>query len=110
MTVGEFLKWDSGDEVRYELADDELRAMAVDRLPLKAALRAEWPTASALDLAMLVSEPTGRAALISSDSNGRVVMNLTRRDLAAAGVLALGATTLIVPAMAAGDDEETVKQ
>jgi ketosteroid isomerase-like protein len=37
-------------------------------------------------------------------------MNLTRRDLAAAGVLALGATTLIVPAMAAADDEEAVKQ
>jgi hypothetical protein len=36
-------------------------------------------------------------------------MNLTRRDLAAAGVFALSATTLIVPAMAATDDE-TVKQ
>ena len=32
-------------------------------------------------------------------------MNLTRRDLAAAGAFALGATTLIVPAMAATDDE-----
>ena len=37
-------------------------------------------------------------------------MNLTRRDLAAAGVFALSATTLIVPAMAATDDEEAVKQ
>jgi len=37
-------------------------------------------------------------------------MNLTRRDLAAAGVFALGAKTLIVPAMAATDDQETVKQ
>src|SRR6201997_1241688 len=37
-------------------------------------------------------------------------MNLTRRDLAAAGVFALSAATLIVPAMAASDDEETVKQ
>src|SRR3984893_6864679 len=36
-------------------------------------------------------------------------MNLTRRDLAAAG-FALSATTLIVPAMAATDDQETVKQ
>ena len=37
-------------------------------------------------------------------------MNLTRRDLAAAGVLALSTTTLILPAMAATDDEEAVKQ
>ena len=37
-------------------------------------------------------------------------MNLTRRDLAAAGVFALSSTTLIVPAMAAADDEEAVKQ
>src|SRR6201997_901867 len=37
-------------------------------------------------------------------------MNLTRRDLAAAGVFALSAATLIVPAMAASDDEEAVKQ
>jgi ketosteroid isomerase-like protein len=37
-------------------------------------------------------------------------MNLTRRDLAAAGVIALSATNLIVPAMAATDDEESVKQ
>ena len=37
-------------------------------------------------------------------------MNLTRRDLAAAGVLALSATTLVVPAMAAAGDEEAVKQ
>jgi hypothetical protein len=37
-------------------------------------------------------------------------MNLTRRDLAAAGVFALGATTLIVPSMAVTDDEEAVKQ
>jgi len=37
-------------------------------------------------------------------------MNLTRRDLAAAGVFALSATTLIVPAMAATDDDEAVKQ
>ena len=37
-------------------------------------------------------------------------MNLTRRDLAAAGVFALSVTTLIVPAMAATDDEEAVKQ
>src|ERR1700730_7077234 len=36
-------------------------------------------------------------------------MNLTRRDLAAAG-FALSATTLIVPAMAATDDQETVRQ
>ena len=36
-------------------------------------------------------------------------MKLTRRDLAAAGVFALSATTLIVPAMAATDDE-AVKQ
>ena len=44
------------------------------------------------------------------DYNGRIFMNLTRRDLAAAGVFALSATTLIVPAMAATDDEEAVKQ
>jgi len=37
-------------------------------------------------------------------------MNLTRRDVAAAGVFALSATTLIVPAMADTDDEEAVKQ
>ena len=37
-------------------------------------------------------------------------MNLTRRDLAAAGVFALSATALILPAMAATDDEEAVKQ
>ena len=37
-------------------------------------------------------------------------MNLTRRDLAAAGVFALSTTTLILPAMAATDDEEAVKQ
>ena len=36
-------------------------------------------------------------------------MNLTRRDLAAAG-FALSATTLVVSAMAATDDEETVKR
>jgi type II secretory pathway pseudopilin PulG len=36
-------------------------------------------------------------------------MNVTRRDLAAAGIFALGATTLVRPAMAATDDEE-VKQ
>ena len=47
---------------------------------------------------------------MSSDYNGRIAMNLTRRDLAAAGVFALSATTLIVPAMAATDDEEAVKQ
>src|SRR5947208_6586482 len=43
------------------------------------------------------------------DYNGRIFMNLTRRDLAAAGVFALS-TTLILPAMAATDDEEAVKQ
>ena len=37
-------------------------------------------------------------------------MNLTRRDLAAAGVFALGATALTVPAMATADDEEAVRQ
>ena len=37
-------------------------------------------------------------------------MNLTRRDLAVASVLALSAATLIVPAIAATDDEEVVKQ
>jgi len=37
-------------------------------------------------------------------------MNLTRRDLAVAGVFALGATTVIGPVMAATDDEEAVKQ
>ena len=37
-------------------------------------------------------------------------MNLTRRDLAAAGVFALSATTPVVPAMAAAGDEEAVKQ
>jgi len=37
-------------------------------------------------------------------------MNLTRRDLAAASVFALSATTLIVPTMAATDDAEAVKQ
>jgi hypothetical protein len=35
---------------------------------------------------------------------------LTRRDLAAAGVFALSATTLTIPAMAATNDEEAVKQ
>jgi ketosteroid isomerase-like protein len=35
---------------------------------------------------------------------------LTRRDLAAAGVFALGVASSIVPALAAGDDEEAVKQ
>jgi hypothetical protein len=44
------------------------------------------------------------------DYSGRIDMNLTRRDLAAAGVLALGSTTLIVPAMAATGDDEAVKQ
>src|SRR6202030_1275316 len=52
----------------------------------------------------------GRAALMSRDYNGRIFMNLTRRDLAAAGVFALSTTTLILPAMAATDDEEAVKQ
>ena len=37
-------------------------------------------------------------------------MNLTRRNLAVAGVFALSATTLIMPAMAATDDEGAVKQ
>jgi ketosteroid isomerase-like protein len=37
-------------------------------------------------------------------------MKLTRRDLAAASVFALGATALIVPSVAATDDEETIKQ
>ena len=44
------------------------------------------------------------------DYNGRTAMNLTRRDLAAAGVFALSATTLIVPASAATANEEAVKQ
>jgi ketosteroid isomerase-like protein len=44
------------------------------------------------------------------DYNGRIAMNLTRRDLAAAGLFALSAPTLIVPAMAAAGDEEAVKQ
>jgi hypothetical protein len=44
------------------------------------------------------------------DYNGRIAMNLTRHDLAAAGAFALSATTLIVPAMAATDDQEAVKQ
>jgi hypothetical protein len=44
------------------------------------------------------------------DYSGRIDMNLTRRDLAAAGVLALSSTTLIVPAMAATGDDEAVKQ
>jgi ketosteroid isomerase-like protein len=35
---------------------------------------------------------------------------LTRRDLAVAGVFALGATTVIGPVMAATDNEEAVKQ
>ena len=46
---------------------------------------------------------------MSSDYNGRIAMNLTRRDLAAAGLVALSAATLIVPAMAATGDEEAVK-
>ena len=37
-------------------------------------------------------------------------MNLTRRDLAAASMFALSATTLTIPAMAATNDEEAVKQ
>ena len=37
-------------------------------------------------------------------------MNLTRPDLAAAGLFSLSATTLIAPAMAATGDEEAVKQ
>src|ERR1700724_4036 len=44
------------------------------------------------------------------DYNGRISMNLTRRDLAAAGVFALSATPLIMPAMAATDDEGAVKR
>src|SRR6516162_5844214 len=46
----------------------------------------------------------------SSDYNGRIAMNFTRRDLAFVGVFALNATTLIVPAMAGTDDEAAVKQ
>ena len=37
-------------------------------------------------------------------------MKLTRRDLAAAGVFAVSAASLMVPAMAATDDEEAVRQ
>jgi ketosteroid isomerase-like protein len=37
-------------------------------------------------------------------------MNLTRRDLAVAGLFALTATTLVRPAMAATGDEEAVRQ
>jgi hypothetical protein len=37
-------------------------------------------------------------------------MNLTRRDLATAGVFALSAATLMVPATAATDDEDAVKR
>ena len=37
-------------------------------------------------------------------------MNLTRRDFAVAGLFALSATTVIVPAMAATGDEEAVRQ
>src|SRR5437763_11570140 len=47
---------------------------------------------------------------MSSDYNGRIAMKLTRRDLAAAGVFALSAAALSVPAMAATEDEEAVKQ
>jgi Uma2 family endonuclease len=38
MTVDEFLKWDSGDALRYELADGEPRAMAPANLtwPIRA--------------------------------------------------------------------------
>jgi ketosteroid isomerase-like protein len=58
---------------------------------------------------------TGAGVVSRSDKqrnhNGRrTAMNLTRRDLAAAGVFALSATTLIVPAIAATDDQETVRQ
>src|ERR1700736_799947 len=83
------------------------------------AIAAELRTASAPDLAMLVvpgcqsASGAGVRRTCRSDEqrdyNGRIAMNLTRRDLAAAGVFALSATTLIVPAMAATDDE-TVKQ
>ena len=37
-------------------------------------------------------------------------MRLTRRDLAAAGVLALGASTLIRPAQAEAADEAAINQ
>jgi ketosteroid isomerase-like protein len=47
---------------------------------------------------------------MSSDDNGRIAMNLTRRDLATAGLVAVSAATLIAPAMAATGDEEAVKQ
>jgi ketosteroid isomerase-like protein len=82
-------------------------------------IAAKLRTASTPDLAMLVIADCqlrqalvreGCAALMSSDYNGRIAMKLTRRDLAAAGVFALSATTLIVPAMAATDDEEAVKR
>jgi hypothetical protein len=43
-------------------------------------------------------------------ANGREAMNLTRRDLAAAGVLALSASTLIRPALAEVADETAVTQ
>ena len=84
------------------------------------AIAAELRTASAPDLAMLVvpgcqsASGAGVRRTCRSDEqrdyNGRIAMNLTRRDLAAAGVFALSATTLIVPAMAATNDEEAVKQ
>jgi ketosteroid isomerase-like protein len=49
-------------------------------------------------------------AITPRDYNGRISMNLTRRDLAATGVFALSATSLIMPAMAATDDDEAVRQ
>jgi hypothetical protein len=79
----------------------------------------ELRTAAAPNLAMLVAADCqlrqalgwdGRAALMSSDYNGRIAMKLTRRDLAAAGVFALSPAALSGPAMAATEDEEAVKQ
>src|SRR4051812_16678969 len=40
----------------------------------------------------------------------RIAMELSRRDLALAGVLALGATTLVGPALAEAGDEAAVKK
>jgi ketosteroid isomerase-like protein len=107
---------------RDRWATDPLSAAAKVREPALGpaeVIVAELRTASAPDLAMLVvaggqlRQAPGLRRTCGSDErdyNGRIAMNLTRRDLAAAGVLALSATTLTIPAMAATDDEEAVKQ
>ena len=66
------------------------------------------------DPGMLIAAAGNRAGRLKGLAIARIgveeVMQLSRRDLAVAGVLALGSASLIAPALAEGDDATAVKK